>query len=57
MCRTISALVQVSNTLEGLQRFAANYRQLLSAKTIGVTGSSGKTSTKELIAVRAAHAL
>jgi UDP-N-acetylmuramoyl-tripeptide--D-alanyl-D-alanine ligase len=43
-------LVEVPNTLEGLQRFAANYRQLLSVKTIGVTGSSGKTSTKELIA-------
>ena len=43
-------LVQVPNTLEALQRFAANYRQLLSVKTIGVTGSSGKTSTKELIA-------
>ena len=33
------------------------YRQLLSVRTIGVTGSSGKTSTKELIAVRPAHAL
>jgi UDP-N-acetylmuramoyl-tripeptide--D-alanyl-D-alanine ligase len=44
------AIVQVANTLEGLQSFAANYRQLLSARTIGVTGSSGKTSTKELIA-------
>jgi UDP-N-acetylmuramoyl-tripeptide--D-alanyl-D-alanine ligase len=43
-------LVEVPDTLEGLQRFAANYRQLLSVKTIGVTGSSGKTSTKELIA-------
>ena len=38
------------DTLEALQRFAANYRQLLSVRTIGVTGSSGKTSTKELIA-------
>ena len=43
-------MVEVPNTLEALQRFAANYRQLLSVKTIGVTGSSGKTSTKELIA-------
>jgi UDP-N-acetylmuramoyl-tripeptide--D-alanyl-D-alanine ligase len=43
-------LIEVKNTLEGLQHFAANYRQLLSVKTIGVTGSSGKTSTKELIA-------
>ncbi len=43
-------LVEVSNTLEGLQKFAAAYRSLLSVRTIGVTGSSGKTSTKELIA-------
>lgn len=43
-------LVEVADTLEGLQRFAANYRQLLSIRTIGVTGSSGKTSTKEMIA-------
>jgi UDP-N-acetylmuramoyl-tripeptide--D-alanyl-D-alanine ligase len=43
-------LVEVPDTLAGLQNFAANYRQLLSVRTIGVTGSSGKTSTKELIA-------
>jgi UDP-N-acetylmuramoyl-tripeptide--D-alanyl-D-alanine ligase len=43
-------LVEVTDTLEALQRFAATYRQLLSARTIGVTGSSGKTSTKEFIA-------
>jgi UDP-N-acetylmuramoyl-tripeptide--D-alanyl-D-alanine ligase len=43
-------LVEVPDTLEALQRFAATYRGLLSARTIGVTGSSGKTSTKEFIA-------
>jgi UDP-N-acetylmuramoyl-tripeptide--D-alanyl-D-alanine ligase len=43
-------LVEVPDTLEALQRFAATYRRLLSCRTIGVTGSSGKTSTKELIA-------
>ena len=43
-------VVEVRNTLEALQRFAASYRQLLPVRTIGVTGSSGKTSTKELIA-------
>jgi UDP-N-acetylmuramoyl-tripeptide--D-alanyl-D-alanine ligase len=43
-------LVQVPNTLEALQRFAGTYRSLLPVRTIGVTGSSGKTSTKELIA-------
>lgn len=43
-------LVEVPDTLEALQRFAATYRSLLSVRTIGVTGSSGKTSTKEMIA-------
>ncbi|HUB66744.1 MAG TPA: UDP-N-acetylmuramoyl-tripeptide--D-alanyl-D-alanine ligase [Candidatus Methylacidiphilales bacterium] len=43
-------LVEVPDTLEALQRFAGMYRRLLPVRTIGVTGSSGKTSTKELIA-------
>ncbi len=43
-------LVEVADTLEGLQNFAGAYRSLLKVRTIGVTGSSGKTSTKELIA-------
>jgi UDP-N-acetylmuramoyl-tripeptide--D-alanyl-D-alanine ligase len=43
-------LIQVPNTLEALQHFAGTYRSLLPVRTIGVTGSSGKTSTKELIA-------
>jgi UDP-N-acetylmuramoyl-tripeptide--D-alanyl-D-alanine ligase len=43
-------LVEVPDTLEGLQRFAGTYRSLLPVRTVGVTGSSGKTSTKELIA-------
>jgi UDP-N-acetylmuramoyl-tripeptide--D-alanyl-D-alanine ligase len=43
-------LVEVPDTLEALQRFAAMYRRQLPVRTIGVTGSSGKTSTKELIA-------
>jgi UDP-N-acetylmuramoyl-tripeptide--D-alanyl-D-alanine ligase len=43
-------LVEVPDTLEALQHFAANHRKRLPVRTIGVTGSSGKTSTKELIA-------
>src|ERR1700761_7958179 len=44
------ALVEVPDTLEGLQRFAAEYRRSLTARVVGITGSSGKTSTKELVA-------
>jgi UDP-N-acetylmuramoyl-tripeptide--D-alanyl-D-alanine ligase len=43
-------LVEVPDTLAALQKFAATYRSLLPARIIGVTGSSGKTSTKEFIA-------
>jgi UDP-N-acetylmuramoyl-tripeptide--D-alanyl-D-alanine ligase len=43
-------LVEVADTLLGLQNFASAYRGTLAVRTIGVTGSSGKTSTKELIA-------
>jgi len=38
-------LVAVPDTLEALQRFASTYRKLLPVRTIGVTGSSGTTST------------
>jgi len=42
-------LVEVPNTLEALQRLAATYRLELAVPIIGVTGSSGKTTTKELL--------
>ncbi|HSI86283.1 MAG: UDP-N-acetylmuramoyl-tripeptide--D-alanyl-D-alanine ligase [Candidatus Methylacidiphilales bacterium] len=43
-------LIEVEDTLEALQLFAGAYRRTLPLRTIGVTGSSGKTSTKEMIA-------
>ncbi|MEM1057766.1 MAG: UDP-N-acetylmuramoyl-tripeptide--D-alanyl-D-alanine ligase [Verrucomicrobiota bacterium] len=43
-------LIKVADTLVGLQTLAGDYRRRLSARTVGVTGSSGKTSTKEMIA-------
>ena len=40
----------VDDTLQALKNIAAYYRSKLSAKIIGITGSVGKTSTKEFIA-------
>ncbi|MEO4054769.1 UDP-N-acetylmuramoyl-tripeptide--D-alanyl-D-alanine ligase [Solibacillus sp. CAU 1738] len=42
-------LIFVDNTLLALQKLATNYRKQLSAKVIGVTGSNGKTTTKDMI--------
>ncbi|MBC7417482.1 MAG: UDP-N-acetylmuramoyl-tripeptide--D-alanyl-D-alanine ligase [Pedobacter sp.] len=39
----------VPNVLEALQQLATMYRQLLKIPVIGLTGSNGKTTTKELI--------
>lgn len=43
-------LIQVENTLEALGRLAKHHRQKHPILSIGVTGSNGKTTTKELIA-------
>ena len=42
--------IYVDDTLLALQAIAKGYRESLSAKCIGVTGSVGKTTTKEMIA-------
>ncbi|MCH5266792.1 MAG: UDP-N-acetylmuramoyl-tripeptide--D-alanyl-D-alanine ligase [Lachnospiraceae bacterium] len=42
--------IQVDNYLEALQKLAIYYRQLFQGKVIGVTGSVGKTTTKEMLA-------
>ncbi|MDN5346810.1 MAG: UDP-N-acetylmuramoyl-tripeptide--D-alanyl-D-alanine ligase [Clostridia bacterium] len=44
------ALVLVPDTLQALQSLAAWYRGRFNLPVIGVTGSSGKTTTKDLIA-------
>ncbi len=43
-------LIEVQNTLTALQKLAAYYRSKFSIPIIGVTGSVGKTTTKEMIA-------
>jgi UDP-N-acetylmuramoyl-tripeptide--D-alanyl-D-alanine ligase len=40
----------VPNSLEGLQRAAAHWRQVCLARVIGITGSVGKTTSREAIA-------
>ena len=43
-------LIVVDEPVAGLQRLAAAWRARLSALVVGVTGSVGKTSTKEVVA-------
>ena len=43
-------IIKVSDTLEGLQRLATVWRERHDCNVVAVTGSSGKTTTKELIA-------
>ena len=43
-------MIYVKNTKKALLRFAEYYRSLFDIPVIGVTGSVGKTSTKEIIA-------
>jgi UDP-N-acetylmuramoyl-tripeptide--D-alanyl-D-alanine ligase len=44
------ALIRVSDPLVGYQNLAANYRRSLPLKVIAITGSNGKTSTKDFLA-------
>ena len=41
------SIIRVSNTLEALQRLAANHRKKFNIPVIGITGSYGKTIVKE----------
>lgn len=42
--------IQVASSMDAIQKLAAFYRNSLDIKVIGITGSVGKTSTKEMIA-------
>lgn len=44
------ALIRVPDTLAGYQKLAANYRRSLPLRVIVITGSNGKTSTKDFLA-------
>nr|WP_246627865.1 UDP-N-acetylmuramoyl-tripeptide--D-alanyl-D-alanine ligase [Paenibacillus oenotherae] len=45
-----SPLVVVEDTLAALQRLASKYRDELAVRVIGITGSNGKTTTKDMVA-------
>src|ERR1043165_267740 len=44
------ALIRARDTLQAYQQIAANYRQSLTLKVVAITGSNGKTSTKDFTA-------
>lgn len=44
------AVIKVEDTLSALQELAHNYRKSLKCKVIGITGSNGKTSCKDILA-------
>lgn len=41
--------VLVKSTIDAMKKLAAFYRKSLDIKVVGITGSVGKTSTKEMI--------
>ena len=43
------AVIRVDDTVTALGDLAKYYRQKLSSKIIGITGSNGKTTTKEMV--------
>lgn len=45
-----NCLIYVKDTLQALQALGAYYRSLFSIPLIGITGSVGKTTTKEMVA-------
>jgi UDP-N-acetylmuramoyl-tripeptide--D-alanyl-D-alanine ligase len=48
--RSNFARVRVADTLIAYQQIAAQYRKSLSLKVVAITGSNGKTSTKDFVA-------
>jgi UDP-N-acetylmuramoyl-tripeptide--D-alanyl-D-alanine ligase len=46
----LPVVLQVANTVEALQRIAEFWRETLPVRVVGITGSVGKSTTKELAA-------
>jgi UDP-N-acetylmuramoyl-tripeptide--D-alanyl-D-alanine ligase len=44
------ALIRANDTLQAYQQLAANYRKSLALRVVAITGSNGKTSTKDFAA-------
>ncbi|PYL64439.1 MAG: UDP-N-acetylmuramoyl-tripeptide--D-alanyl-D-alanine ligase [Verrucomicrobia bacterium] len=44
------AIIRVEDTLQAYQKLAANYRKSLPLRVLAITGSNGKTSTKDFAA-------
>ena len=42
-------VIKVKNTIETMQKIANLYRKKLNLKVIGITGSNGKTTTKDIL--------
>ena len=47
--KDIEGMILVENVLSSLQSLAREYRRTLNIPVVGLTGSNGKTTTKELI--------
>ena len=49
ICGNAKLVLKVENTLNAYLKLAQYYRQKLNPTTVGITGSSGKTTTKEIV--------
>jgi UDP-N-acetylmuramoyl-tripeptide--D-alanyl-D-alanine ligase len=56
-CAVPGALIAVDDPLAALQRLATAWRRELGARVVGITGSVGKTSTKDILAAMLAQGL
>jgi len=45
------AHIRVGDVLVALQNFARSYRRMFSVKMVGITGSAGKTSTRDMVSL------